>query len=153
MTPSRATDPATETVDTPLEGGAPLGARLGVSERLAMAAALRNSEGLLWFLAICRRCGQDLGQPFRSEDERDTWAAKHIAATGHVVHLTLDGFADLPGLHLTGVITAVGTIDPDGSGDFRYVCPADECSISNGPYATAQLAVAAWRKHTPKDAK
>ena len=96
-----------------------------------------------WFLAICHRCGNDFGQPFRSEDQRDDWAAQHVTETGHVVHLSVDGFDELPHLHLSGVISR------DQVGCYRYVCPAEDCSKSNGPYVSAQLAIASWRNHPP----
>jgi hypothetical protein len=100
-----------------------------------------RTEVLLWFLAMCARCGDDLAQPFRVEADRDDWAAKHVADTGHVVRLTVDGLDNLPGLHLCGVISR------DQNGGYRYVCPADTCGTSNGPYSTPQLAIVSWRNH------
>ncbi len=95
-----------------------------------------------WYLADCATCPGDLAEPFRDETERDTWAARHLADTGHAVRLTIDDFDLLPGLHLTGSVQRV-------SGDYRWSCPADECGRSNGPYGTAGAAIAAWRTHTP----
>ncbi len=37
----------------------------------------------LWHLAFCMQC--ETVQPFRDEDQRDTWAADHGANTGHEV--------------------------------------------------------------------
>lgn len=121
----------------------------GTDDGLAVSPAdafrrFAASDNVAWYLAICRRCGEDLGQPFRSEDERDDWATQHLTATGHVVHLSVDGFQDLPGLHLSAVISR------DQSGGYRFVCPAEECSTSNGPYDSAQLAIVSWRAHPPK---
>ena len=102
-----------------------------------------GTMGTAWFLALCAQCGDDLAQPFRDEDERDTWAAEHLTATGHVVRLAVDQFEDIVSLHLTAVIRRVGL------GQFEFQCRADGCSRWNGPYPTAQSAIASWRQHKP----
>jgi hypothetical protein len=103
----------------------------------------------VFYLAICYRCGEDLGVPFiDDEGARDTWAAVHVAHTGHTVQLTIDGFEELAALHMTGVITRTA----DGNA-FTFTCPADECGRENGPYATPQLAIASWRGHMPASAR
>jgi hypothetical protein len=105
----------------------------------------RLPDGLMWFLARCERCNLendvDNGVPFRDEGARDDWAAVHVTATGHVVYLLTHATQDLPAMHLTGVISRAAP------GDFRFLCPAPTCSRSNGPYASAQQAIASWRTH------
>lgn len=108
--------------------------------------AIRQAgAGLLWYLALCIRCAEgtvaDRGQPFRDETERDTWAAKHLAGTGHAVRLLVDSLGELPELHLSSVISRAAV------GDFRYLCLAPSCSVSNGPFPSPELAIASWRSH------
>lgn len=82
-------------------------------------------------------------EPFRCEAERDEWAAQHVTRTGHVVTCTIDGLDGLPQLHMIGIVSR----DPDSQ--FRFVCPADDCGTSNGPYPSASVAIASWRQHKP----
>jgi hypothetical protein len=120
----------------------------GVGPIRSFTAIAEPADVVVWYLAICHRCGgEDLAEPFRDEDERDEWATKHVAETGHTVQLTIDGFDDLPGLHMTGVLRR------DDNGQFRFLCPADDCKRWNGPYDTAGLAITSWRAHIPAVAR
>lgn len=147
MTPNSAPDlpaaPAPRTADSrPGEGfGVSIADRL---DREQFRAAL---AGVVYFVARCARCGDGEGdplvEPFRDEAERDEWAAQHVTGTGHVVTLTIDGLEGLPMLHMVGILTR------DQHGAFRFVCPADDCGTSNGPYDRALTAIASWRTHKP----
>jgi hypothetical protein len=117
-------------------------AGVGVSTHLREAFRVHFGPAA-WHLALCVRCDDDLSQPFRQEPDRDAWAAAHVAETGHVVRLVTDGLEGFPSLHLVGIISR------DQHGDFRYVCPADDCATSCGPFPTAELAIASWRTHGP----
>lgn len=152
MTPSPSPDTTVDPTPRPAVVSPP-GGGLGVTiaerfagpvERAELCAAITGAG--LWYLARCHRCaldnGVDNGVPFRDETERDVWAAGHVTATGHVVHLSIDGLAELPDLHLVGVISR------DPNLQFRFVCPAVICGTSNGPYDTAESAIASWRQHT-----
>jgi hypothetical protein len=152
MTPNSAPS----SVDSaPRRSGAPTGAGSGVTSTAEATIAdmidrdLFRSElaGVVWFLARCARCGDAAGvdnaEPFRDESERDDWAAAHIRDTGHVVRLSVDKLEELPDFHLSGVLSA------DEHGGFRYVCPADACSTSCGPFPTPQVAIGSWRTHKP----
>lgn len=101
------------------------------------------ADVIVWFLAVCHRCGEDLAQPFRDEHDRDEWAARHLADVGHTVQLTVEGLDAMPGLHMSGVLR----LDDDGR--FKWLCPAADCERWNGPYDTPQLAIASWRGHSP----
>ena len=98
---------------------------------------------IVWYLAVCHRCGEDISQPFLDEDERDDWASRHVVAPGHTVQLTVDGLDEMPGLHMTGILRS------DDSGGFKFLCPSDDCKRWNGPYPTPQTAISAWRSHKP----
>jgi hypothetical protein len=98
---------------------------------------------IVWYLAVCHRCEPDLAEPFRDEDERDTHAAAHLVGTGHTVVISVEGFDALPGLHMSAVVKRTE------GGEFKFLCPAGDCQRWNGPYGTAQLAIASWRAHKP----
>jgi hypothetical protein len=151
MTPSSL--PEFPTVAAPRDGGVtPPGGGLGVIadrfagvvERAEFRAAI---AGVVYFTARCSRCGDGgsdpLVEPFRDEAERDEWAAGHVTGTGHVVVLTIDGLEGLPMLHMVGVLSR------DQNSQFRFVCPADDCGTSCGPYDRAATAIASWRTHRP----
>lgn len=43
----------------------------------------------LWYLAVCRGCGDGLLEmPFSDLGDRNEWAGRHVAATGHTVVTT-----------------------------------------------------------------
>lgn len=91
-----------------------------------------------WFLAACNRCNIDgLEEPFLAEDARDDWAAKHAAAAGHVVFVSIDGGPE-PARALR--------LDENGQ-DFRFLCVAPKCARWNGPFPSAQVALASARAH------
>lgn len=37
----------------------------------------------VFYLLVCRDCGDDVVMPFGTEAERGHWAAEHLAGTGH----------------------------------------------------------------------
>lgn len=154
MTPNPAPDPQPAT--PPRSGGdrpragfgvAPDGTAGTIAARLDREQFRAALAGVVYFIARCARCGDGDGdpmvQPFRDETERDEWAAQHVTGTGHVVTLTIDGLEGLPQLHMVGVLTR------DEHGQYRFVCPADDCGTSNGPYDRALTAIASWRTHKP----
>lgn len=145
--------PESPTVAAPRDAGVtPPGAGLGatIADRIDLEQFRAALAGVVYFLARCRRCGighgidtEPLTEPFRDETERDQWAAQHCTNTGHVVSVTVDGLDGIPDLHMTGIITR------DENQQFRFVCPAEVCGTSCGPFDTASLAIASWRTHKP----
>ncbi len=106
-------------------------------------------------LAICHRCDPDLAQPFLDVDDRDAWACRHLADTGHTVMLTIQApdtddqheSAMAADLHLAVLLR----VDDDGNG-YRWLCPSKLCERWRGPYTTPQVALASWAAHSAKAA-
>lgn len=144
---SRTPNPAA--VDPPSGGVGVASATTGnVHDHVAIGEYLRDAfrikfGPMVYHLALCVRCGDDLAQPFREESDRDRWAAEHVKGTGHAVRLVMDKLEDFVSLHICGIISR------DETGAFRYVCPADDCATSCGPFDTPELAIASWRTHGP----
>lgn len=140
--PSRPRTPDPVAGDPPSGGVGVAVSRAEIGEYLR--DAFRVTFGpMVYHLALCARCGDDLAEPFRDETDRDTWAADHVTGTGHAVRLVMHGLEDFVSLHICGIISR------DEHGSFRYVCPADDCATSCGPFTTATSAIASWRTHGP----
>lgn len=106
-----------------------------------IAGATEARSPGIWFLASCDRCGNDFGQPFRVQVDRDRWAVNHLLGTGHVVRIGVDGVPDSS--HLAAYLRR--TDDGDG---FKWLCPGDAHPVWVGTYETPQLALADWRGHS-----
>lgn len=109
--------------------------------------------GALYHLAVCHRCDPDLAQPFLLADDRDAWACRHLADTGHTVLLTGQAWdtddqhesALAAKLHLAVLLRT----DEDGHG-YRWLCPSKVCERWHGPFPTPAVALASWSAHSAK---
>jgi hypothetical protein len=108
--------------------------------RMTQPSPVTAPVTLLWYLAACHRCADDLGQPFATEDERDDWAAEHATATGHTVHVFAEADGTIMGEHTSGMVRFT-----NGAG--RFLCTRATCERWNGPYPSAQVALASFRDH------
>lgn len=130
MTPSSPTGYAPDITNRPT-----LGATAPVPE-----AELGVTPTNMWFIALCHRCYPDFGQPFRTEDERDDWAAAHSATTGHSVHVRVDVDRREMGGHTSAVLRTERGLS-------SFVCTDRSCGRANGPFDSARLALASFRAH------
>lgn len=98
---------------------------------------------VLWYLAACHRCQTDLAVPFRTPEGRDLWAAEHATATGHAVVVSIEGIEPERD-HTAGVVRRCDEIN-----GFKWLCMtgATNCRRWNGPYDSAQLALASMAAH------
>jgi hypothetical protein len=129
----------TPTSPTDLAGPDPLTATIGSPS--GGVGVITPPE--IWYLAACHRCNPLMEEPFTDSGERDDWAAEHIAKTGHVVLVSLDGEARGHGHH-GGVLARTERLS-----GFRWMCTTedDHCRRWNGPYVSAQLALASFASH------
>lgn len=147
--PTHAASPQTPRAPGAVPAG---GSGLGIASPDIRRLAASGPDPIVWFLAECPACGEDLGQPFRLEGDRDHWAAEHCANTTHTVHLTVDApdalpYVDMQAKHLKGIVRI------DDQRFYRWLCMAEGCARWHGPYDTARIAVAAWRRHSEGAAK
>ncbi len=97
----------------------------------------------VWYLATCHRCDPLLSEPFTDSGERDDWAAKHVTEASHVVLVSLESEAPEGGHH-GGVLARTEQLS-----GFRWLCTTEAagCREWNGPYVSAQLALASFAAH------
>jgi hypothetical protein len=124
MTSSSPT-PALDLTTPPRGGGTPVG----------------ELDPIAWHLATCHRCDLDYAEPFRYEGERNAWAAAHVTGAGHTVHLCADSARPLE--HSTALVRC----EERSGGGYRWLCTEHGCERWNGPFVSAQLAIASWVSH------
>lgn len=124
MTSSSPT-PALDLSTPPRGGGTPVG----------------ELDPIAWYLATCHRCDPDYAEPFRDEDARNDWAAAHVTGEGHTVHVEA-GEPSSSNEHGAAMIRR----DGNGAG-YRWLCTSKRCARWNGPFVSAQLAIASWASH------